>query len=533
MKTRIITLLASAGLLTVSCGQQPAQTTPVHPGPITAGEHTRVNTTYGTVEGYLDDDVYTFKGIQYAKAERFMPPQAPDKFEGVRMCKLYGPKAPQRLDLVWRDNTQRDYNFGNQFVIEPMDEKACLVLNVWTKGINDGKKRPVFVWFHGGGFATGSGHDLDCYEGRALADKGDIVTVTVNHRLNILGYIDLTALGGKYAQSVNLGMQDLVKSLEWIRDNIEKFGGDPDQVTIGGQSGGGGKVSTTLAMPSAKGLFKRAVVQSGSTLRVGDQEYSRKLGLATLEELGVKPSQAEAKLGTFTYDELVAAGNRASRKIATAGMRGGFGPVMDGTIVADHPFDPEASEINRGIPMLIGTDFNEFTFDISEEKTEAEVKAALVERMGEEKAVKFMEEFRKAFPEEPAKAMLYMDIRFRAGALQQAAAKSRQGGANAYFYQFTWKPENNVLGASHGMELPFMFNNVAVQREMTGSSESAYKLQEVISNYWLAFIKTGDPNVPGQTVWEPYNEETGPCMILDNTCVMKYNHDKALLELAQ
>jgi para-nitrobenzyl esterase len=233
------------------------------------------------------------------------------------------------------------------------------------------------------------------------------------------------------------------------------------------------------------------------------------------------------------YAQLAEAGNRASRKVATAGVRAGFGPVMDGTIVAEHPFDPEATSISKDIPMLIGTDFNEFTFDISEEKTEAEVKAALVERMGEEKAVKYMEEFKKAFPEEPAKAMLYMDVRFRSGAVQQAAAKSRQNGAKPYLYQFTWKPENNVLGASHGMELPFMFNNVAVQREMTGSSESAYKLQEIISNYWLAFIKTGDPNVAGQPVWEPYNEETGPCMMLHNTCVMKYNHDKALLELAQ
>ena len=533
MKTRLIDLLAVSALILTGCGTTGTQSQqPAHPGPITAGQHTRVDTKYGTVEGYLDDDVYTFKGIQYAKADRFMPPQAPDKFEGVRMCKLYGPKAPQRLDLVWRDNTQRDYNFGNQFVIEPMDEKSCLVLNVWTKGINDGKKRPVFIWIHGGGFATGSGHDLDCYEGRALADKGDIVTISINHRLNILGYIDLTALGGKYSQSVNLGMQDIVKALEWVRDNIEKFGGDPNQVTIGGQSGGGGKVSTILAMPSAKGLFKRAVVQSGSTLRVGDKEYSRKLGLAVLDELGVKPAQAEAKLGTFTYDELVAAGNRASRKIATAGVRAGFGPVMDGTIVAEQPFDPEASSISKDVPMLIGTDFNEFTFDISEEKTEDEVKTALTEKMGAEKAVKFMEEFKKAFPAEPVKAMLYMDLSFRSGAIKQAAAKSRQGGAPAYFYQFTWKPENNVLGASHGMELPFMFNNIAVQREMTGSSESAYKLADIISNYWLAFIKTGDPNCPGQPKWEPYNEQTGPCMILDNTCEMRYNHDKVLIDLA-
>ena len=181
--------------------------------------------------------------------------------------------------------------------------------------------------------------------------------------------------------------------------------------------------------------------------------------------------------------------------------------------------------------MLIGTDFNEFVFDISEEKTEADVKTALTERMGEENAVKFMDEFKKAYPDEDPKAMLYIDTRSRTNASRQAAAKSRQNGAKAFLYLFTWKPENNALGASHGMELPFMFNNVAVQREMTGSSESAYALQDVVSNYWLAFIRTGDPNVAGQTAWEPYNEETGPCMILDNTCVLKNNHDKALLEL--
>ena len=530
MKHGLFTLLAAAALITAACGQAEDSQ---NPGPITAGKHTQVSTTYGVIEGYLDDDVYTFKGIKYAKADRFMPPQAPDKHEGVRICKLYGPKAMQGQDLVWRDNTQRDYNFGNQFIHEPMSEEDCLVLNVWTKGLNDGKKRPVFVWIHGGGFSTGSGNDLACYSGRSLADKGDIVTVNLNHRLNVLGYADLSGIGGKYAQSVNLGMQDIVKALEWIRDNIEKFGGDPGCVTIGGQSGGGGKVSTLLAMPSAKGLFHRAIVQSGSTLRVGEQDYSRKLGLAMLDELGVKPEQAEKKLGEFSYEELVKAGNAASQKMRTEGIRGGFGPVMDGTIVAEHPFDPVANTISTDIPMIIGTDFNEFTFDISEPKTEEEVKAELTKRMGEEKAVKFMEEFKKAYPQEEPKAMLYKDLRFRGNARKQAEIKSLQNAAKAYFYEFTWKPENNVLGASHGMELPFMFNNVAVQREMTGSSESAYRLQEIISNYWLAFIKTGDPNVKGQPVWEAFNVENGPCMMLDNVCEIRYNHDKALLDLAQ
>ncbi|MBQ9172288.1 MAG: carboxylesterase/lipase family protein [Bacteroidales bacterium] len=532
MKLSALFSVAALAAVLSSCGSNP-NGGEYQPGPITAGEHTRVNTTYGTVEGYLDDDVYTFKGIKYAKADRFMPPQYPDKFEGVRMCKLYGPKAMQNQDLVWRDNTQRDYNFGNQFIYEAMSEEDCLVLNVWTKGLADGKKRPVFIWIHGGGYATGSGHDLACYEGRSLADKGDIVTVNINHRLNVLGYADLSGLGGQYSKSVNLGMQDIVKALEWVRDNIEKFGGDPSCVTIGGQSGGGGKVSTLMAMPSAKGLFHRAVVQSGSTLRIGLQESSRKLGLAFLEELGVTAQNAAEKLSTFTYQELVDAGNRASAKLRTGGFGGGFGPVLDGDIVAVQPFDPVASEISADVPMLIGTNFNEFMFDISEPKTEAQVMESLSGRLGEEKAAGFIEEFKKVYPGEDPKAMLYIDTRSRVGAINQAAAKSRQGTAPAYLYLFLWKPENNVLGASHGMELPFMFNNVAVQREMTGSSESAYRLQEIVSNYWISFIKTGDPNVKGQPQWQPYDSEQGACMILDNECELRFNHDKSLLELAQ
>lgn len=495
--------------------------------PITAGEHTRVNTVYGPIEGYLDGKIYTFKGIQYAKADRFLAPEYPDKFDRLRQCKLYGPQAPQSESLRWNGNNQTDYAFGNQFVLEPMDEKNCLVLNVWTPSINDSKRRPVFVWIHGGGYATGSGHDLPCYEGRALAEAGDIVVVNINHRLNILGYIDLSGLGSKYAKSVNLGMQDIVKSLEWIRDNISKFGGDPSNVTIGGQSGGGGKVSTLLAMPSAKGLFKRAIVQSGSTLRQGDSQNSQRFGKAFAEELG-QPADGTADFSRFTYEELNEAANKVSRK----GIRAGFSPVVDGTILPQHPFAP-AAETSRDVPMLIGTNFNEFTFDISKDMTEAEAVSAVKKRMGEENGAKFVAAFRKAYPSAPAKAMTYIDTSFRAGAVSQASAKSKQNGAPAYLYLFTWAPENNALGASHGMELPFMLHNVSQQREMTGGSESAYKFEKVISSIWLSFIKTGNPNVAGLPKWEPYNDQNGVTMILDNQCRPLSHHDKELMQLSR
>ncbi len=496
--------------------------------PITAGEQTRVETIYGPIEGYLDGSIYTFKGIPYAKAERFMPPQKPDHFTKLRQCKVYGPQAPQGESLRWNDrNSQTGYGFGNQFVVEPMDEKGCLVLNVWTPGLGNKKQRPVFVWIHGGGYAGGSGHDLPCYEGRGLAEAGDIVVVNLNHRLNILGYINLTGLGGKYKNSVNLGMQDIVKALEWIHDNISRFGGDPNNVTIGGQSGGGGKVSTLLAMPSAKGLFQRAIVQSGSTLRQADAESTSRFGIALTEELGLT-ANGDADFNKFSYEELNAATGRLARK----GIRGGFSPVVDGNILPQHPFAP-ASEVSRDIPMLIGTNFNEFTFDISHEMTNEEAESTVKKRMGDERGAKFIEAFRRAYPKAEPKEMTYVDTGFRASAVQQAAAKSVQGGAPAYLYLFTWKPESNALGASHGMELPFMLHNVSLQREMTGASKKAYKFEKLISNIWLSFIKTGNPNTKGLPKWEPYDEENGVTMILDNTCQPLKHHDKELMELSR
>ena len=531
-KTALFILaLAAAAVLSASCAGSGSKAAEEQTRSITAGENTRMKTTYGTIEGYLDGDVYTFKGIQYAKADRFMPPQDPDVFEGVRMCKIYGPKAPQSESLVWRDNTQTDYAVGNNFVMEPMDEKGCLVLNVWTKGLNDGKKRPVFVWIHGGGFSTGSGHDLPCYEGYSLAKKGDIVFVNLNHRLNVLGYVDLSGLGGKYAESVNLGMQDIVKALEWIHKNIEKFGGDPAQVTIGGQSGGGGKVSTLLAMPSAKGLFQKAVIQSGSGLRIGEGADAREYGLAFVEALGAKPS-ANVDLSGYTYEQLVAAGRTASQKLAAKGKRGGAGPCVDGKIVPTQLFDPVAPEVSKDVPMLVGTNFNEFSFDINSDLSEKDIVAKLEERYGKERAAEFVDCFKATYPDLKPSDMLFADMRFRLTALQQCASKARQGGAKVYNYLFNWRPTENALGASHGMELPFMFNNVSLQREMTGGSARAYKLQEKISDAWLAFIKTGDPNTPSLPAWDAFTEDNGATMVLDDVCVLKNDLDKQLLEIA-
>ncbi|MBR4810078.1 MAG: carboxylesterase/lipase family protein, partial [Bacteroidales bacterium] len=239
----------------------------------TSARHTTVSIKSGPVAGYVDDGVFIYKGIPYAKAERFMPPVDPDPWTDVRPSRAYGPTCPQDKRAGW-------YSDDQAFAMHWDDgfpDEDCLRVNVWTAGINDGAKRPVMVWLHGGGFRAGSGQELISYDGAALARDHGVVVVTLNHRLNVLGFLDLSAYGAKYARSGNAGMLDIVKALEWVRDNIASFGGDPGNVTIFGQSGGGGKVCTLMAMPSAKGLFGRAIVQSGSITELATTACSRRV----------------------------------------------------------------------------------------------------------------------------------------------------------------------------------------------------------------------------------------------------------------
>lgn len=506
------------------------------PGPIVAGENIAVvQTIYGKVRGYIDDGIYAFKGIPYAKAERFMPPQSPDKWEGVRQYTIYGPQAMQGTSQNW--GGQSDYNFGFLFNREPMDEKECFVLNVWSQGINDGKKRPVWVWIHGGGYSSGSGNQLPFFDGRSMAAKGDIVVVTINHRLNVLGFTDLRGLGGKYSESVNLGMQDIVAALQWIQDNIGNFGGDPGSVTISGQSGGGMKVSTLMAMPAAAGkLFHKAIVQSGAINTLGSGDDSRAFGLAFAAALGVNATNAE-RLNDFTYTELVNAERLASSILGAAGVRArGGSPSVDGKFVTQNPFDPAPAEFSKNIPMLIGSNLNEFTYNgraLITKKTDDEVKATLAQRYGEANVEKFISLFNMAYPgnKEPHH-MLVFDTNFRAGTISQATFKSKQGGAPVYTYLLTWQsPVNDgSLGACHGMELPFMFNNIETACSMTGCGKEAFILEDKISSAWINFIKTGNPNAKNLPDWTPYSEGKGNTMIFDNECKVVADHDKALFD---
>ncbi|MFW6205836.1 MAG: carboxylesterase/lipase family protein [Gemmatimonadota bacterium] len=531
MKHGMTPVLAVAALA-VGCGQPDRP----HPGPIEAGEDIAVvSTANGAVRGYIDDGVFAFKGIPYAQAERFMPPEDPDPWEGVRQTTIYGPQAMQGTAQDW--DGQSDEDFGFQFSREPMDEFESLVLNVWTNGLDDGGERPVWVWIHGGGYSAGSANQLPFFDGRSLAHEGDIVVVTVNHRLNVLGYLDLRGLGGAYSKSVNLGMQDLVKALAWVQENIESFGGDPGRVTIDGQSGGGGKVSTLMAMPSAAGLFHGAIVQSGSTLRVGESDVSRAYGLAVARALGVTPANAE-RLNDFTYEELVAATQRASEELGASGgmgMGGRMGPTVDGTYIVQHPFDPEPAEFVRDVPMIIGSNLNEWGYRnraIITPQTMDEVRATLTERYGAENAERYIEAYREAYPDDDQPQHI-LTTTVRTNVLEQAAVKAEQGGAPVYVYLFEWQsPVNDgSLGAAHGMELPFMFNNIAMARTLTGGGLDAYALADRISSAWISFVKTGDPNHGGIPEWPAYTPENGATMIFDNQVEVRHHHDRALVDL--
>ena len=228
----------------------------------------------------------------------------------------------------------------------------------------------------------------------------------------------------------------------------------------------------------------------------------------------------EADLSAFSYEELVA----ASRQV-----RASASPVGDGEIIALRPAETEASPLSRDIPLLVGTNYNEFVFDVGIDGSETAVREQLAGRYGAERVDDYLAAFRAAYPDAPLKDAVYADLNFRSGAVLQAAAKARQGGAPAYLYLFCWMPRGNVLGASHGMELPFMFNNVQNMREMTGGTDRAYRFQQTVSDIWLSFIRTGDPNIKGIPAWEPYSEENGFTMILDDTCRPALHHDDALL----
>lgn len=480
-----------------------------------------VKTTYGEILGKNEDGIYIFKGIPYAKAERFMPPKDPDTWQGVRECLTYGPVARQIVS--WIDDSL-------------MNEKDLFSVNVWTPGISDGKKRPVMLWLHGGGFHVGSSSD-PMTDGKALASKGDVVMVSVNHRLNILGFLDLSAVDAKYAQSSNVGMLDVVKALEWVKKNIEQFGGDPSNVTIFGESGGGGKVGTLMCMPAAKGLFHKAIIQSGTLLNVMTKEKSQGLGLAVLAKLGLTPKDV-TKLDTIDYAALAKAGNEAIAEISGPRRPGsakmfGFAPSVDGEVLLQQPFSPGFADISSDIPLMIGTTLNELIPVAYSEKdlTIEQAKQRLVKTY-KDKTDQFVTLYAKTYPDFTPQDLLSVDTVFRPFTIRTADARASQSKAPLYCYFLAWKSpvDSASRGSFHGLDIPLAFNNVDLKTEWTGTSEEAYELADKMSSAWISFAKTGNPNDGGKLPnWQPYTESNGATMYFDADCRMVSNHDRELM----
>ena len=525
-------LLFSLAALTLPLGAS-AQTANGGPAIVAGKEIAVVSTESGKVRGYVRNGTFTYKGIPYAKAERFMAPQKPDAWPGVRSSTTYGPVCP--IDPTTTVNDESEFAFNHNWGYH---NEHCQTVNVWTPGINDGKKRPVLVWFHGGGFAAGSAVELPSYDGENLAKKGDVVVVTVNHRLNLLGFLDLSAYGDKYKASPNVGMLDLVASLEWVKANVANFGGDPGNVTIFGQSGGGGKVSTLMAAPSAKGLFHKAIVQSGSYVSAfTESSLAQKLSAALLAELNLQPSQVDS-LQRLPYSVLSAAVKKAQRKVAGGGGLGGFGwgPILDGSFLPYQPAEAAAQELAKSVPLLVGSTKTEFgPFNPANRETDLEKAKASLQKRFADRTDAYMAAVKKAYPEttQPADYM-NIDINFRAGAIRQASQKAVPGAAPVFMYLFTWNsPVNDGMYKSmHCMELPFVFDNIARCEEMTGGGKEAYALADRMSRAWIAFARTGNPNHKGLPTWPAYTATNGATMLFDNACQVKAHPDKEVLETA-
>jgi para-nitrobenzyl esterase len=498
------------------------------------------DTQYGKVRGYILRGINYFLGIPYGAdtsgANRFMPPQKPKPWTDVFPAIWWGNTAPQNMDNRYANKYG---SFRDHWNYDDVSED-CLRINVFTPGINDGKKRPVMFWMHGGGFTNGNGIEHDGYNGENLARLGDIVFCSVNHRLGPLGYANLAGVGGeKYASSGNAGMLDLVAALEWVRDNIANFGGDPGNVTIMGQSGGGAKVCTTTAMPLAKGLFHKAVVLSGATTTLGDKEYSEKLGSYILKEAGLTSSGID-KLQDMPWKDYYALANRASAKLAQesgrSGMMGGFSPVVDGTIIPQHPYSPEPSPIATDIPMIISSTFNEqspswtdaslenITLDEVVEKVKA--RAGFGAGFGD-KAKEVVDAYAKAFPEKKPVEIWSLVSSNRQGVVNLANAKSKQP-AGVYVDWFGWQPPlfDNRMRAFHCVDICFWYYNTDLMLSHTGGGVRPRNLSTKMAGSLLQFMKTGDPNGGGLPVWPKYTSANGEVMILDDVCEVKNDPDR-------
>jgi para-nitrobenzyl esterase len=477
-----------------------------------------VATTNGPVRGYREAGLHVFKGLRYGApplgALRFAPPRKPDPW--TQPADAVALAAPAIQVGIEPGGTTGGRSAGDPPAPgQPGTDEDCLFINVWTPGLTGA--RPVMVWLHGGGFAAGSG-GAAMYDGAALARRGDAVIVTVNHRLNVFGYLNLANLGG-HPSSGEAGMLDIVQVLEWVRDNIAAFGGDPGAVTIFGESGGGMKVSLLLAMPAAKGLFHRAIVQSGPWLKAVSRETSTKYASSFLEHLGAAPGDL-GKLATASAAEIQA----AAAKVTPESPIAGFSPSVDGLALPRDPFHPDAPAISADVPVMIGTNKDEATLflfgdprfgDYTEEDLARRAKQAAGDR-----AEAVVAAVRGAFPDYSPSHLasaVQTATMFWGDSIKLAERKAAQEAAPVYMYLLEWETPRGRgrLRTPHALEIPMVFDTVETARNFLGHGDEPLRMAEQMSEAWLAFARTGNPATAALPDWPAYDASRRATMVFN------------------
>lgn len=507
---------------------------------------TEVKTVAGRVRGESLNGVIRFLGIPYAAsiagANRFAGPQPVKPWTDVRDAKHYADSSPQQSEGVL-GTTPVSPAFAVPDYVSPGDD--CLAVNIWTP---EGAMRdlPVMVWLHGGGWVSGSG-SCAIYDGENLARRGDVVIVTLNHRLGASGLTDLSrVIGGDFSDSANLGIRDIIAALEWVRDNIAAFGGNPNNVTIFGESGGGWKVCTLLGIPSAEGLFHRAIIQSGPLTRFMMPEKADQITKALLQELGIDKSNAD-KLNQLSSEDII----RAEAKVLATnpmsaslpGFPVGFWPVIDGKLIKDHVFDPSAAPSSRNVPLLIGQTGTEFSlFMLHDEEayslTDKQLEERVSKAFGEQSSAQLLKYYREAYPDyDPSALWFRLFSDYGMGTLSSIImdVRTTDGQAPVYAYRFDWETpiENGRLHSPHTIEIPFVFNNVKTKAGivMTADAKDKVELAKQVSSAWVEFAKTGRPAAEGLPKWPEFTLAYRESMHLNTVSKVGPYMDKDMFEI--
>ncbi len=518
----------SAPLFLEACTTPQARTAASRPGPIIA------NTRYGPVVGRENQGALAFKGVRYGAptsgSSRFMAPSPPTPWTEPQTAFEYGPMAPQLNPA----------QVGSSIERAETESEDCLKLNVWTPALADGRKRPVMVWLHGGGLWRLSAAG-DYQDGSRLAANNDVVMVSPNHRLNVLAHAYLDEFDPAFAGSSSAGMLDLVLALEWVRDNIEEFGGDPDNVTIFGQSGGGQKVSFLMAMPAAHGLFHKAIIQSGPAPLALERPYGRDLAARLLAILEI-PQHRVRDIQSVPLDAIMRAYYRIFQEIGGFGTMGviqDFAPVVDDVVLPQHPFWNGASPLSKNIPLLLGTVRTEMTQYFLAANPEAPQRdlatvIAQLEPLFGSDAEAIVAHYRSAHPQA---SLWEVDALIRADwptrlFTQRIADEQNKAGAPVYLYRMDWetKARDGLLMSPHAIDIPFVLDTVGSRSVEAGQIDEQTRMMHQMSAAWTSFARNGAPRAPTFPEWEPYNPTTRPTLLFNLQSRMEDDPDGSDLE---